>query len=89
MLNAGRIIGLLLCFSLSGCACEDRDGAMRSLQSMGFKNITLKPPEILSSCGEHDGANNPFTATNPSGQSVSGVVCCGGPLSIKGCTVRF
>ena len=83
------LILTLVAFAFSGCACEDRDGATKALTGMGFKNIQLRPAEVWSGCGKGDNANNPFTATNPAGQQVSGVVCCGGPISFKGCTVRF
>ena len=80
----------LIAFAFSGCACEDREGATRALTGLGFKNIQLGDPKVWwSGCGEHDIANNPFTAVNSAGQTVSGVVCCGGPLNGKACTVRF
>lgn len=79
----------LLTVAMSSCACEDRAGAEQTLRSLGFKEVHLGAPKVFSGCGKEDMANNPFTARNAAGEMVSGVVCCGGPLSFKGCTVRF
>lgn len=38
------------------------------------------------SCSNSDTYSTGFAATNPAGQPVSGVVCCG---VLKSCTVRF
>lgn len=68
--------------------CTDDEGAYKTLQSAGYSNIKIGGYSLWS-CGKDDGASNTFTAMNPQGKVVSGVVCCGGPLSFKGCTIRF
>ncbi len=84
---------LILAFgllALSGCACEDRPGAEGALRGLGFTKVQLREPAFFfTGCSDSEKANHPFTAVNSVGQTVSGVVCCGGPLSTKGCTVRF
>lgn len=57
------------------------------LENSGYKDIKLGVTSpIFLDCGEDDTFSTSFTATNPSGQQVSGSVCCGW---IKKCTIRF
>jgi len=81
------IIVIFIVIIIASCS-GDTEGAQTALNGMGFKNVTLHDSKWFSGCGEGE-RNSPFTATNPTGQQVSGVVCCGGLLSTKGCTVRF
>lgn len=53
---------------------------------MGYKNIQTHGFDLFA-CSEDDFYSTKFTATNPAGQQVSGVVCSG--LIFKGATVRF
>ena len=77
-------------FALFGhMSCSDRSGAEGALHGLGFKDVEVRDPEFWSACGKGDSVNHPFTAKNVNGESVRGTVCCGGPLSRKGCTVRF
>lgn len=76
----------LLLFALLALACTDSEGATRALRSSGFSNVTLTGWQP-GSCGKDDTSSTGFEATNPTGQRVTGVVCCG--LVFKGCTVRF
>ncbi len=77
-------IAVFLCVLLSR-DCQDREGADRALKAAGFTDIKLGGYEWLA-CGGSDALNNTFKATNPRGQRVSGVVCCG---LWKRCTVRY
>jgi hypothetical protein len=58
----------------------------------GFKDITITSTNIFTpdwdGCGKDDGVAYHAIATNPAGQRVSVIVCCGGPLSFKGCVIR-
>jgi hypothetical protein len=67
-------------------ACSDPDSTVRTLKSHGFTDISTTGFDAFE-CGQEDAYSTGFTATNPAGQRVTGVVCCGW-LS-KGCTVRF
>lgn len=60
--------------------------AARTLESSGYSEIKLNGWAGIWSCGEGDTYADEFSATNPSGKRVTGVVCCG---LFKGCTVRF
>ncbi len=67
------------------CACSSPDESRRTLDNAGYTDIETTGWEPFA-CGEKDTFSTGFRATNPSGQRVSGVVCCG---VIKRCTVRF
>lgn len=71
---------------LSALACTDASNTIRTLQSSGFRDITVTGYSWFE-CGKDDTFHTGFTATNPLGQRVSGTVCCG--FIGKGCTVRF
>lgn len=66
-------------------ACTAEADTVRTLKASGYSNISTTGFEMFA-CGEHDNFSTGFTATNPAGQRVSGVVCCG---LLKSCTVRF
>jgi len=76
------ILGLLLTLSL---ACVNEDDSLRTLQSAGYTNIQITGWKPFS-CGKDDTYSTGFTAKNPAGVKVTGVVCCG--LMFKSCTVR-
>lgn len=79
-------LGAILWFSCVGVSAGEK--ARRTLEKAGYTNIKLGEPEPLK-CGESDGRSNSFTATNPKGSVVSGIVCCGLSGCGKGCTIRF
>lgn len=82
---AGLIAGAsLLTAGLGGCSSPV--DAERALTGMGYKNIQTYGFDLFA-CSEDDFYSTKFTATNPAGQQVSGVVCSG--LIFKGATVRF
>lgn len=56
-----------------------------TLDASGFTDIRLTGFEWFR-CGDNDSYVSGFTAKNPKGKPVSGVVCCG---YSKACTVRF
>lgn len=74
---------LILVALLAGCTAPDR--ARETLDNSGYTNIEIGGWAAFG-CGESDTYKNHFTATNPNGKRVEGVVCCG---LYKGCTVRF
>lgn len=75
----------LMLMALVLVACSAPDESTRTLEKSGYTNIETTGWEPFS-CGEKDSFSTGFRATNPSGQPVEGVVCCG---VIKRCTVRF
>lgn len=66
-------------------ACDDPDGARRALKAAGMTDIRTEGYAWLG-CGKDDTFKTRFTATNPRGERVSGVVCTGW---FKGGTIRF
>jgi hypothetical protein len=77
MKKAFLILGLLL------CSCTDEDGSRKALSAAGFSQITFEGYSFTG-CGQDDTYKTEFTAKNPNGVTVSGVVCCG---ILKGCTI--
>jgi hypothetical protein len=69
---------------LIGFTCPN--DAARTLRSSGYGQVELDGWAGPFACGKGDTYANSFTAQNPRGDQVSGVVCCG---IFKGCTVRF
>ncbi len=65
--------------------CTDEANSRRTLEAQGFKEIQLGGYSVFG-CGKDDNFATEFTATNPAGMRVSGVVCCG---LLKNCTLRF
>lgn len=76
---------MFLTAAVSLSACSASDASKDALQKQGFTDIVTTGWSPLS-CGQDDFFSTGFTADNPNGQRVSGVVCCG---LLKGCTVRF
>lgn len=76
------IIALLASFAL---ACTAPDATKETLRKSGYKDIQTGGYNVFA-CGRDDNFATEFTATNPAGERVSGVVCCG---LWKNCTVRF
>lgn len=74
-----------LALMLAACAPMSDDTARRALISSGLTDIQLGGIAVFG-CDEKDFFRKKFTATNASGQRVSGVVCGG---FLKGATVRF
>lgn len=72
-------------FALMLAACSSSSDATETLRSMGMTDIHTTGYRFMG-CPENDSFHTGFTATNPQGQPVSGVVCSGW---IMGGTVRF
>jgi len=77
------IIVVMMCLTACG---SDEANTIRTLKASGYYNITITGWAPFE-CGKDDTFSTGFSAKNPAGQTVSGVVCCG--LMFKGCTVRF
>ena len=67
-------------------SCTNEADSVRTLQNSGFTDIRTTGWSPMS-CSKDDTFETGFSAKNPAGQRVSGVVCCG--FVFKGCTVRF
>lgn len=77
-------LAILSMLILTGCT--DAESTIDTVQKQGFTNVVVDGYSPFS-CGNDDKMSTGFTATNPKGDVVSGVVCCG--WFIKGCTVRW
>lgn len=66
-------------------ACTDDEGSRKTLDNYGFTNVNLTG-YVPFTCGDDYTFSTGFTALNPQGKSVSGVVCCGW---LKGRSVKF
>lgn len=68
-------------------ACTDTERTVALLESQGYTNVTTEGYGMFS-CGRDETCTK-FTATNPMGRQVTGVVGCGYTGCSKACTVRF
>ncbi len=75
----------LLAILLALSACDDPATAKRAAEDMGLTNVETRGWAMFG-CGKDDDFCTKFTATNPNGRRVSGVVGSGW---LKGATVRF
>ncbi len=69
-----RILALIAVMSLS--ACTDPEGAIRTLDAHGFKDIHMTGYR-WTGCGRNDAYHTGFSATALNGRRVTGVVCSG------------
>ena len=76
---------------LGGCSKLDKaleDSATKTLDNSGYSEIKLSSTFTAAmSCADSDLTGLAFSAKNPAGKSVEGVVCIGS--GFKGNTVRF
>ena len=94
--NEGSLIGsvivllVLLIFGVVECngGCDDVGKSNNALTSAGYTDVHLEGHAVFQ-CGGDDSSAVSFTAKNPQGQVVSGVVCGGGVFGRKGYTIRF
>ena len=75
-----RYLTLLFVFA----ACTNPSETRRTLRDAGYENVKTHGHAAFA-CGEKDVTSTRFTADNPRGRRVRGVVCCGWA---KGCTIR-
>lgn len=76
---------IVIAVFLTACSTRPED-ARRALENQGFTDITTLGTDGWA-CGKGDAAGREFTARNPLGRMVSGVVCCG--AGTKRCTIRW
>lgn len=76
-----------VCFIVGLCAaCSSPEDARRALTGAGYSNIETHGYDFFA-CGQDDFYHTKFSATNPQGKRVDGVVCSG--LLFKSATIRF
>lgn len=80
-----KLMLLVLASMLFAGGCTSPDTAKEALVKSGYSNIATGGYAWYG-CGRDDWFHTEFTATNPNGQKVSGIVCSG---LLKGSTVRF
>ncbi len=78
------LIVIAAVIGLSGCT--DADNATRILDDNGYTNIQITGYNWFG-CSEDDFQHTGFTATGPTGKTISGTVCSG--IFFKNSTVRF
>ena len=78
-----KIINFLMLFAL--VSCTDEDASKSALKNSGYSEITFSG-YLWFACSDDDMFHTAFSAKNPKGDLVSGVVCCG---LLKSCTIRF
>lgn len=74
---------ILIFLSLLGCT--DVSSTVTTLKKAGYTQIQTKGYDFFA-CSQDDFYSTKFSAVNPAGTRVSGVVCCG---VFKSCTIRF
>lgn len=77
---------LLLVLSVLALGCTDESSTREALEAQGMTDVQIVGYAPFS-CSKDDGTSTGFTATNPQGRRVEGVVCCG--WLFKNCTVRW
>lgn len=90
MTTMNRITTTLGSFLLSfavGCMVSETT-AERLLEAQGYTEIVLGGPAPRH-CGRGDTRSRSFMAEGPTGQPVRGIVCCGGAVWGKSCTLRL
>ena len=92
--SAVAVAVIVLGFVFGGVWCNcvglpAGDSARETLESAGYEDIELGTPHRYQ-CGKSDEFSNSFTATNPRGKRVEGIVCCGWSAGCvgKACTIR-
>lgn len=81
---------LVMFLCLIGCSSDSTE-AVRAVEDLGMTDVVVEDSSLLADfygCGDDDGIAYEVTAVNPLKKNVKLTVCCGGPLSLKGCTVR-
>lgn len=82
---AEREVGMKWLLVLLLLGCTDPEASTRALRAAGYTDVQLGD-YVWFACGKDDDFATAFTAKNPHGDPVFGVVCCG---LFKSCTVRF
>lgn len=80
-----RTVTLLLAVACICMGCTDEEATRKALDSQGFTSVQIGGYAPYS-CSDSDVTATKFTANNPQGKHVEGVVCCG---RLKACTVRW
>jgi len=80
------LMAILILVAIASYGCTSQDDAERALYSAGYTYVEVGGFDMFA-CGDGDFYHTKFTATNPQGKRVSGVVCSG--LFFKGATIRF
>jgi hypothetical protein len=79
------VAAFVLACALYPVMCSSPTRARETLEKSGFTHIETHGYGWFR-CAESDLFSTNFTAKNPAGAEVEGVVCCG---IFKSCTVRF
>ena len=80
------LVVALMMLAAASAGCSSPQDAERALTNAGFTQIRTHGYDWFA-CSRDDFYHTKFTAMNPQGQRVSGVVCSG--LIFKSATIRF
>ena len=78
------LIAIVLCVILLS-SCSGASTSEILLEEQGYTNVEITGFNVFA-CNEDDIYRYNFTATNPNGKQVKGVVCS---APLKGSTIRF
>ena len=78
------LIAIVLCVILLS-SCSGASASEILLEEQGYTNVEITGFNLFA-CSEDDMYRYNFTATNPNGKQVKGVVCS---APLKGSTIRF
>lgn len=78
------LIAILLC-SILLTSCSGASTSEILLEEQGYSNVEIQGFNVFA-CSQDDLYRYNFTATNPNGKTVKGVVCS---APLKGSTIRF
>lgn len=79
------VLGAIVFLALA-VGVTDEPHSKRILEKQGYTDVSFTGYDWFA-CSEDDWYHTGFVATSPSGDRLSGAVCCG--LIMKSCTVRF
>lgn len=90
--HAGVIVACALAAAIGAYVLLNRvevadDRALEAIRASGLRAPKLGGA-VTAGCAESESSRR-FTATNSSGASVEGIVCCGLTGVAKGCTIRW
>ena len=84
---AGIVIAIVTLVVESNAVPAGDKRAIDAVEAQGFRNVILGGIDLLA-CAKDESSRH-FSATNPTGKSVEGTVCCGLTGIGKGCTLRW
>lgn len=81
---------LIAIVALCAAACADDSEATKAVEILGWSDVVVDDHAdvFVPGCGRDDNTRFKVHGKNAAGQPVHAIVCCGGGLIAKACTVR-